>query len=58
MKYVGKKMVSLVVLLIASIICFLIIHFIPGSPAETLAGPGASLEDIEHIKKLWAWINR
>ena len=52
MKYVGKKMVSLVVvLLIASIICFLIIHFIPGSPAETLAGPGASLEDIEHIKK-------
>lgn len=51
MRYLGKKLISLVIVLFfASIICFLIIHFIPGDPAEAMAGPGVSAEDVEKIR--------
>ena len=51
MKYLGKKLLSLIIVLFfASIVCFLIIHLIPGDPAETMAGPGSSLADIEAMR--------
>ncbi|MDD4088061.1 MAG: ABC transporter permease [Tissierellia bacterium] len=51
MIYIGKKLVSLIIVLFfASIVCFLIIHFIPGDPAEAMAGPGVSKEDVEMLR--------
>lgn len=51
MRYLVRKLLSLVVVLFfASIICFLIIHFIPGDPAQAMAGPGVSAEDVEKIR--------
>lgn len=51
MRYLGKKLLSLIVVLFfASIICFSIIHFIPGDPAEAMAGPGVSEADVEKLR--------
>lgn len=51
MKYIGKKLISLIIVLFfASIVCFLIIHFIPGDPAEVMAGPGVSQKDVEVLR--------
>lgn len=51
MKYIVKKLISLIIVLFfASIVCFLIIHFIPGDPAEAMAGPGVSQEDVEVLR--------
>lgn len=33
-----------------SILCFLILYFIPGDPAKIIAGEGATKEDIENIR--------
>lgn len=37
-------------LLGASIIIFLMIHFLPGDPAQILAGPEATLQDIQNMR--------
>jgi len=37
-------------LLGASIIIFLMIHFLPGDPAQILAGPDATLQDIQNMR--------
>ncbi|MDD4679994.1 MAG: ABC transporter permease [Clostridia bacterium] len=51
MKYIGKKLISLIIVLFfASIVCFLIIHFIPGDPAAVMAGPGVSQKDVEVLR--------
>lgn len=51
MSYLLKKLFSLiVVLLFASIVVFMIIHMIPGDPAEVMAGPGVSNTDVELLR--------
>lgn len=50
MKFFVKKLISLILtLLVASLVIFMIIHFIPGDPATMMAGPGASQADIEAL---------
>lgn len=49
--WVIKRLLFLVsALILTSVVIFLMIHCIPGDPAEILAGPGASLTDIEKIR--------
>lgn len=49
-KYLLNKLIGLLVtLFIASIMVFLIIHIIPGNPAEIMSGPGASQADIDAL---------
>lgn len=49
-KYLLNKLIGLLVtLFIASIMVFLIIHIIPGNPAEIMSGPGASQADINAL---------
>lgn len=49
--WVIKRLFFLVsALILTSVVIFLMIHWIPGDPAEILAGPGASLTDIEKIR--------
>lgn len=51
MKFVFKKIGSLLlVLFISSIMVFLLIHLIPGDPAELMAPLGASADEIEAIR--------
>lgn len=50
--YVVKRITQLFpVLLGVSIITFLIIHFIPGDPAEIMLGPRATPENVEKLTK-------
>lgn len=52
MKYLLKQIGSLiVVLIISSILVFLMIHIIPGDPAEMMAPLGASADEIEAIRE-------
>lgn len=52
MKYVLKRLLStVIVLFIMSIVVFLIIHLIPGDPAEIYAGTGASASTVETVRK-------
>lgn len=52
MKWFLKKLLSVIfVLILTSIIVFMIIHLIPGDPAEILSGPGAKQTDIEKMRK-------
>ena len=51
MKFILKKIGSLIlVLFISSILVFLLIHIIPGDPAELMAPLGSSAEEIEAIR--------
>lgn len=51
MKYIFRKLISLaMVLLASSILVFLLIHMIPGDPAEIMAPLGSSAEEIEAIR--------
>lgn len=51
MKYVLKRLLStVIVLFIMSIVVFLIIHLIPGDPAEIYAGTGASASTVEMVR--------
>ena len=51
MNYIVRRCLSIVpVLLLASIIVFMIIHVIPGDPAELLAGPGVPDSEIQLIR--------
>jgi len=52
LKYVVRRLLILIPTLIgASILVFLMIHFLPGDPAQLLAGPEATLEDIERVRE-------
>ena len=56
MKYLLKQIGSLiVVLIISSILVFLMIHIIPGDPAEMMAPLGASADEIEAIREKRKW---
>lgn len=51
MKYIFRKLISLAMVLFASsILVFLLIHMIPGDPAEIMAPLGSSAEEIEAIR--------
>ncbi len=53
MRYLLKRILSIIpVLFITSVIVFLIIHLIPGDPAEIVAGPGVPQEEVENIRRL------
>lgn len=52
MKFVLKRLLSTaIVLFVMSIVVFLIIHLIPGDPAEIYAGTGASAETVEMVRE-------
>ena len=52
MKYLLKRVLSIIpVLFITSVIVFLIIHLIPGDPAEIVAGPGVPKDEVENIRR-------
>ncbi len=52
MVYLGKRFLTIAVtLILASVIVFLILHLIPGDPAELLAGPGVPRSEVEMIRK-------
>lgn len=51
-KYVLKKLVfTFIVLIGAATISFLLLHLIPGETAEALAGPQATVEDVENLRQ-------
>ncbi len=51
-KYVVKKLLLLIpIILCVSTVVFFMIHLIPGDPAQVLAGPQATQEDVENLRK-------
>jgi peptide/nickel transport system permease protein len=51
-KLVLKRLVTAVIaFLMSSVVIFMIIHLIPGDPAELLAGPGVPQSEVELIRK-------
>ena len=51
-KYILKKLVfTLIVLIGAATISFLLLHLIPGETAEALAGPQATAEDVDNLRR-------
>ncbi|BAL81049.1 ABC transporter permease [Caldisericum exile] len=52
--YIIKRFINILVMLFAvSIIIFLLVRFIPGDPARTMAGEHASKEILEEMRKKW-----
>ena len=47
---ITKSTFALMVILGAATCCFLLLHAIPGDPAEALAGPQATQEDVQHLR--------
>ena len=45
------------VMFIVSIVIFSIIHFIPGNPAQIIAGPNATPEQLAAFEARWGWTN-
>lgn len=51
MEYLLKRIgLAIIVIFFTSIIVFMIIHFIPGDPADVLAGPGVPQEQVEKVR--------
>ena len=51
-KYLLKRILQLPLILFGVLVCvFLIIQLTPGDPAATLAGPGATPEQVELIRE-------
>ena len=48
---VRKVLLTFVVLLGAATCAFVLLHLIPGDTAEALAGPQATVEDVENLRK-------
>ena len=52
LKYILKRILSVIpVLLAVSLIVFMMVHFMPGDPAQLLAGETASEEDIQRVRE-------
>jgi len=52
--YIIKRLLNILIMLFAvSIIIFLLVRFIPGDPARTMAGEHASKEILEEMRKKW-----
>ncbi len=51
-QYVLKRLLNIIpIMLVVSIIIFMFIHLIPGDPARIVAGPKATLEEIEIMRE-------
>ncbi|MEW5932813.1 MAG: nickel ABC transporter permease [Bacillota bacterium] len=48
---VRKLLLTIVVLLGAATCSFFLVHVVPGDPAEALAGPQATAEDVENLRR-------
>ncbi|HEX9260643.1 MAG TPA: ABC transporter permease [Acidimicrobiales bacterium] len=54
MKYVGRKLVRLIVVVLAvTMLTFLLMSFLPGDKAIAIGGPGRSEEEYDQIRKDW-----
>lgn len=52
LKYVMKKLAFTVLVIVGAATCaFILVHAIPGDTAEALAGPQASAEDVENLRR-------
>lgn len=52
LKYIIKKLILTILVLFGVATCaFLLLQFLPGDPAEALAGPQATLGDIENLRR-------
>ncbi len=52
LRYAIKRIIAVIpTLLLISVFVFMFVRFIPGDPARRVAGPDATLEDIEIIRK-------
>lgn len=52
LRFVARRLLSLIpVALVVGTMVFLLVHLIPGSPADIMAGPEASQEDVERISR-------
>ena len=50
-KYVSKRIINMIPLLfVVSIVIFLFIHLIPGDPARQIAGPTATIGEVDEIR--------
>lgn len=51
-RYIIRRLLGIIpILIVVSIFIFLFVHLIPGDPARLVAGPDASIEDIELIRE-------
>ena len=51
-QYIAQRLIqTVIVLLVLSILCFLLLHFIPGDPVLTILGEEATEEEIEKLTK-------
>lgn len=49
--FVSRRLASMVpILIVVSILIFLFLHLIPGDPARIVAGPEASLQDVQNVR--------
>ena len=52
LKYIVKRILAVIpTLILISIFVFMFVRFIPGDPARRVAGPDATLEDVEMIRE-------
>jgi glutathione transport system permease protein len=50
--YITRRLLGMIpILLIVSIVIFMFLHMIPGDPARIIAGPEASMQDVENVRK-------
>ncbi len=50
--YITKKLLALIPVIIGvALVVFLIIHLIPGDPAQTMLGERATFESIERLRE-------
>lgn len=51
-RFLIKRLVEIIpILIVVSILIFLFVHMIPGDPARLVAGPDATIEDVELVSK-------
>ena len=56
LKYIIKRIISVIPVLIAvSILVFMMVHVMPGDPAELLAGDMATEEDIQRVREKYGY---
>ena len=51
--YIARRLSAMIpILLVISVVIFLFLHLIPGDPARIVAGPEASMQDVENTRVL------
>ena len=55
-KYIIKRIVSVIpVLIVVSLLVFLMVHIMPGDPAELIAGDMATEEDVQRVREKYGF---